>query len=391
MSGIEPQTHAAANSGVGDVAPPLAGITVVDLSELLPGPFFTQNLAELGARVIKIERPPHGDNARRMGAGVFEAVNRGKQSLLVDLKAQRGRDDVLALLADADVLVESYRPGVMGRLGLDAATLCERFPRLVCVSLSGYGQQGPWAQLPGHDINYLAACGALAVSGEAGGGPAQSFGLPLADLCGAMYALSATLAALLQRDRTGRGQHLDVALADCALHWMNVRFGAWREAGAQTLAAQRDMALVKPAYGAFRCADGRYLSVAALEDHFWQRLCEVLPLAPFDGDAWRTLSARKSEAQAINARLAQALAAWDADQAFDLLARADVPAAPVVEPADVAALPQFSIRDKFPHEGAGDVLPLARFPVPMAGLAPGGPGHAPTLDDARASRGDGRL
>ncbi|MCZ7009739.1 CoA transferase, partial [Salmonella enterica] len=113
-----------------------------------------------------------------------------------------------------------------------------------------------------------------------------------------------------------------------------------------------------------------------------QRLCEVLPLAPFDGEAWRTLSARKADAQAINARLAQALAAWDADQAFTLLARADVPAAPVVEPVEVAALPHFSARDKFADGRAGAVLPLARFPVPMAGLAPGGLGHAPALDDA---------
>lgn len=379
---------AATAAADGGVAPPLAGITVVDLSELLPGPFLTQNLAELGARVVKVERPPHGDHARRMGKGVFEAVNRGKQSLLVDLKDDRGRDEVLALLADADVLVESYRPGVMARLGLDAATLCARFPRLVYVSLSGYGQQGPWAGLPGHDINYLAACGALAVSGEPGGGPAQSFGLPVADLSGAMYALSATLAALLQRGRTGRGQYLDVALADCTLHWMNVRFGAWREAGARTLAAQREMALAKPAYGAFRCADGRHLSVAALEDHFWKRLCEVLPLAPFDGEAWRTLAARKADAQAINARIAQALAAFDADRAFDLLARADVPAAPVVEPGQVAALAQFRSRGKFAG-GDGDGLPLARFPVPMAGLAVAGPGHPPALDDARKAGADG--
>ncbi len=371
------------------VAPPLDGVTVIDLSELLPGPFFTQNLAELGARVIKIERPPHGDNARRMGPGVFEAVNRGKQSLLVDLKEEAGRREVLALLDEADVLVESYRPGVMARLGLDAATLQARFPRLVHVSLSGYGQQGPWAQLPGHDINYLAACGALAVSGEQGGGPAQSFGLPLADLCGAMYALSATLAALLHRERGGRGQYLDVALADSALHWMNARFGAWRAAGAGSLAEQREATLVKPAYGAFRCSDGEYLSVAALEDHFWKRLCEALPMAPFDGEPWRGIAARKPAAAAINARLAEALAAYERDRAFALLARADVPVAPVVAPNDVGALAQFRERDRFDPGSADAALPLARFPVPLEGMSAMGPGRAPALDSARRQQGRG--
>lgn len=362
--------------------PPLHGITVVDFSELLPGPFFTQNLAELGATVIKIERPPHGDNVRRMGPGVFHAVNRGKRSLLVDLRGEAGRAEVLALLQDADVLVESYRPGVMARFHLDADTLRARFPRLVYVSLSGYGQHGPWAALPGHDINYLAACGALAVSGEPGGGPASGFGLPLADLCGAMYALSSTLAALLQRQHSGVGQHLDVALADCTLHWMNARFGAWREAGANTLTAQREMTLVKPAYGAFRCRDGHYLSVAALEDHFWVRLCGTLPLSPFDGEPWRYLKARKTDAGRINARLAQVLAGMDRDAAFELLSRADVPATPVVEPCDVAALAQFVERGKFVAAGE-DSLPLARFPVAMEGVDADTLGGAPGLDSGR--------
>lgn len=362
------------------VRAPLDGITVIDFSELLPGPFFTQSLAELGARVIKIERPPGGDNARQLGPGVFEAVNRGKQSLLVDLKDEAQRRELLKLIASADVLVESYRPGVMKRLGLDAASLCAQFPRLVVVSLSGYGQQGPWADLPGHDINYLAAAGVLAVSGTLEGGPAQSFGLPVADLCGAMYALSSTLAALLQRQHSGQGQHLDVALADCALHWMNPRLGAYGEAGAASLADQREETLRKAAYGTFRCADGAYVTVAALEDHFWQRLCKVLDLGPFAADDYRSLKARKPVAQAINQRIAEQLQTMDSAQAFELLARHDVPAAPMVEPAAVAALPQFAQRGKF---DAGGSTPLVRYPVPMAGVHPGALGSAPALDSAR--------
>lgn len=361
--------------------PPLAGITVVDFSELLPGPFFTQALAEMGARVIKIERPPHGDNARRLGTGGFEAVNRGKESLLVDLKDENQRARVRQLVASADVVVESYRPGVMARLGMDFASLQASCPRLVYVSLSGYGQTGPWAQLPGHDINYLAAAGVVAVSGEAGGAPALGAGLPVADLCGALYALSSTLAALFQRASTGRGQHLDVSLADCALHWMNPRLGTYRESGAATLDAQREAALVKPAYGAFACRDGRYLSIAALEDHFWQRLCEAIDLAPFDGEAHRSFKQRKPHAQAINQRIAEAVQDRDAGELFECLSRHDVPVAPVVPPSELAALPQFATRAKFE---AGDPMPLVRFPVPLAGVTAGALGPVPALGSARA-------
>lgn len=359
--------------------PPLQGITVVDFSELLPGPFLTQNLAEMGARIIKIERPPHGDNARHLGQGAFEAVNRGKQSLLVDLKDEAQRAQVRELIASADVVIESYRPGVMARLGLDAASLCHAYPKLIYVSLSGYGQTGPWADLPGHDINYLAAAGVLAVSGQPDGAPAQSFGLPVADLCGTMYALSATLAALFQREATGRGQHLDVALADCALHWMNPRLGAYRSAGARTVQAQREATLVKAAYGAFRCKDGRYVSIAALEDHFWKRLCAALPLAPFDGPEYATHKARKAAADAINLRIGQAMQPLQSREAFELLCRHDVPSAPVVHPAELSSQAHFASRGKF---ATGDDMPWVRFPVAMEGMGGTELDGAPALGSA---------
>lgn len=361
-------------------AGPLSGVTVLDLSELLPGPFFTQNLAEMGARVIKIERPPAGDNARRLGPGGFEAVNRGKLSLLADLKDDAARARVRELAAGADVLVETYRPGVMARLGLDYASLRDDFPRLVYVSLSGYGQSGPWSGLPGHDINYLAAAGALAVSGDPGGPPSHTLNLPVADLAGSMYALSATLAALLQRERTGRGQHLDVALADCVLHWMNPRLGAWRADDAGTLDQQRAATQVKPAYGSFRCRDGGFLTVAALEDHFWARLCQVLDMGEFGGEPYRMLGVRKKHAQGINERLAQQLMLHDAQAAFELLAQHDLPVAPVVAPNELATLPQFARRGLL---NGAQPLSLVRFPVPLAGADPAALSPAPALDNAR--------
>jgi crotonobetainyl-CoA:carnitine CoA-transferase CaiB-like acyl-CoA transferase len=248
---------------------PLEGVRIVDFSELLPGPFMTQNLCELGAEVIKIERPPHGDSARRMAPGLFEAVNRGKQSRVLDLKQPAGRERAIALISQADILVETYRPGVMSRLGLGYEAMKVLNPRLIYASLTGYGQSGPMAALPGHDLNYLAVGGAIALSGHGASTPAHAFGLPAADLCGAMYGFSAILAALYQRASTGEGQYLDIAMLDCVAHWLNVRVGHFHHAGIDSLESQRRDVLIKPAYGVFETADARHLTICALEDHFW--------------------------------------------------------------------------------------------------------------------------
>ena len=342
--------------------PPLDGIVVADFSELLPGPFLTQGLAELGAEVVKIERPPDGDATRRLAPGVFRAVNRGKSSVLVDLKDPAQAERAREVVARADIVVEAYRPGVMARLGLDYPTLALAMPRLIYVSLTGYGQTGPMALLPGHDVNYLATGGAIALSGRLGEPPAHAFGLPAADLCAATYALAAVLAALVQRGRTGIGQHIDVAMADCVAHWMNPRLAQFEDAGLSTLAAQREDTLVKPGYGAFACADGATVTIGALEDHFWQRLCGVLDLAPFDGAAFAGFAQRVASAAAINAHLAEKVGRTNGADLVDLLRSVDVPVAEVVAPGDLPGHPQFAERGLY--DGG-----LARFPVRLAGMA----------------------
>lgn len=346
------------------MTPPLDGIVVADFSELLPGPFLTQSLAELGAEVVKVERPPHGDATRILAPGVFKAVNRGKSSVLVDLKNPAQAERARAVVARADILVEAYRPGVMARLGLDYAALAPSMPRLIYVSLTGYGQTGPMALLPGHDVNYLATGGAIALSGRVGEPPAHAFGLPAADLCAATYALAAVLAALVQRGRTGKGQHIDVAMADCVAHWMNPRLAQFDDAALSTLAEQRDDALVKPGYGAFLCADGKPVTIGALEDHFWRRLCGVLDLAPFDGAAFSGFAQRVASAQAINRRLAQEVGSLVSTEVVDLLRSADVPVAEVVSPSELPDYPQFSGRGLYAQG-------LARFPVRLDGMADG--------------------
>ncbi len=314
------------------IAPPLAGISVVDFSELLPGPFLTQSLVELGASVVKVERPPHGDGTRRLAPGVFEAVNRGKASVCADLKDPAVRDRVREMAIAADVVVEGYRPGVMTRLGLGYGELSVAAPRLIYVSLTGFGQTGPMADRPGHDVNYLSLGGAIALSGAPEGDPAHAFGLPAADLCAATYALAAILAALLQRGTSGHGQHLDVAMADCVAHWLNPRVGAFAHEGLTNLAAQRADTLVKPAYGVFRCRDGEMLSVGALEDQFWSRLALALDVRPFDGPGHAGFAARSRDAVRINAVVAARLAERNAAEMEALLIAADVPVSLVVAP-----------------------------------------------------------
>lgn len=343
---------------------PLHGVVVIDFSELLPGPFFTQSLVELGATVIRIERPPHGDRLSTLAPAVFTSVNRGKQRFMVDLRTEAGRDRVQEWLAHADVLVESYRPGVLGRYGLDYATLHARHPRLIYVSLSGYGQQGVDADLPGHDVNYLAAAGVLALAGDPHGPPQAAAGVPMADLCGASYGLSALLAALYQRERTGQGQHLDVALAEAPLHWLNGRLAAMREGGQRGMAAQR-AALARAAYGVFPCRDGAYISIAALEDHFWANLVTVLDMGPFADSSYATASARRSAAEQINEILAARVMEYDSASILALLVQADVPAMQVRELDTLHADPHFVSRGLFQETDAG---PLCRFPVRLSGM-----------------------
>jgi crotonobetainyl-CoA:carnitine CoA-transferase CaiB-like acyl-CoA transferase len=345
--------------------PPLAGVTVLDFSELLPGPFLTQCLADMGAHVIKIERPGGGDAARKLSPGVFASVNRGKSSVVADLKSEQGRADVLALLAEADVLVESYRPGVLSRLGLGYDALAPTHPTLVYASLTGYGQNGPDAMLPGHDINYLAAAGALSLM-MTDAGEESARGLPIADLAGAMAGLSAVLAALWQCGRTGRGQYLDVSLTQSVLHWMNPRLGHFVHIGATDARTQRRIAAQRPAYGIFRCADGEAITLAALEDPFWQRLMRVVPLASYDDARFGAYAARAPQAAAINAALASAFCTMDSVSLLARLYEADVPAMRLVEPSDLAQADHVRARDAMAQTDAG---PLANFPVRLEGMA----------------------
>ena len=328
---------------------PLAGLLVADFSELLPGPFLTQNLADLGARVVKIERPGD-DNARHLSPGLFAAVNRGKEHRTADLKDPAQRAEVEELVAGADVLVEGFRPGVMASLGFDPARTLAANPRLVYVSISGFGQAGPLSREPGHDITYAAYTGVLALAGTPG--------VPMADLCAAMYGMSALLAALHERARTGRGRHLDVSIRDCLAHWMNVRLGPFHHAGLTDVEDQRALLLRRAGYGVFTCADGKAVAVAAIEDHFFARLVQALDLTEWADPRWSAYRARNQAAEEINTAMAAALATRDSAQALETLTKAGVPAAPVLTPLEALAVSPATFTT--PEAGT-----LHAWPVPM--------------------------
>jgi alpha-methylacyl-CoA racemase len=264
------------------MARPLDGVRVLDLTRLLPGPFATLVLADLGAVVDKVEDPHGGDYLRHMPPQLgdqnhaFLALNRGKRSMVLDLKRAEGRDALLKILRNYDVLIEQFRPGVLDRLGLSHTSLREQFPRLVIGAITGYGQTGPLAHRAGHDINYLARSGILGLTGPADGAP-QPPGFQLADVAGGMWAVIGILAALRARDATGQGAVVDIAMSEATLPFAMAQFGAIAAHGDALRGGEPLTGGIAP-YGTYRTKDARYVSLGALEPKFWKAFCSGVGL-----------------------------------------------------------------------------------------------------------------
>ncbi len=318
----------------------LCGLRVLDLSIWRPGPYATSLLVPLGADVLKVE-PPGGDPMRRY-AGLFAAVNAGKRSLELDLKdpAQRGR--ALELAAQADVLVEGFRPGALARSGLDEPAVRALNPRIVYCSISGYGQHDPRAALPGHDVNYQAWSGALTPEG----GVATTVPpLPTADLASGLAAAFGICAAVLGRASSGEGAYLDVSMTDVLATWTG-------PAGAGTAGASRSQGppAPVPGYGLFTTADGGQVALGVLdEQHFWSSLCDELELHNVADLGFDERSSRGAELQRI---IGAAIATRERDALVDRLAAGGVPVAPVLDRAGMLAgapFPAFPIRLPLPE------------------------------------------
>jgi crotonobetainyl-CoA:carnitine CoA-transferase CaiB-like acyl-CoA transferase len=244
---------------------PLSGVRILDFSVLLPGPFATSILGDLGADIIKVE-PPAGDFARNMPEALFRVANRNKRNIALDLKHAGSAPVVERLARWADVAFETFRPGVATRLGIGYAALSELNPRIVYCALTGYGQNGPWRDAPGHDLNYLAAAGALMFSGHWLGTPQRS-GLPVADIAGGAYAVIAILSALHERERTGKGIELDLSLFEAALFSTAARHGLDLEADGR--------AHLYPTNDVFETKDGKRIALGIVEPHFWENFREA--------------------------------------------------------------------------------------------------------------------
>lgn len=257
---------------------PLSGIRVLDLSRLLPGPYVTQLFADLGAEVIKVERPGAGDYARdftaEMGlAGMFDAINRGKKSLGLDFRSPRGREIFLELCKTADVVLESFRPGAVKTWGIgfeDARAVREN---IVYCSLSGYGQAGPYCDRAGHDINYTALGGALMLNAPPNGIP-MPYSIPLSDLGGSILAGIAILAALTNHDSATRGCYIDVSLLDGMIALVTPLIGGSYFHGQRTGERSVPLTRGKPYYDVYQTSDGKFISFAPIESHFWERFCK---------------------------------------------------------------------------------------------------------------------
>jgi len=259
---------------------PLDGVRVLDLTQLLPGPYCSCLLSDYGAEVIKIERPGGGDWMRYvppMVDGVslpFQAVNRGKKSLTLNLKSEEGRDIMLRLAQRADVLLEGFRPGVMERLGLGYSTLAQANSRLIYCSLSGYGLQGPYRERAGHDLNYIGLAGLLDLTGPREGPPVIP-GVPVADLGGALWAALGILLALVARERTGWGQRVDGSLLGAALAYMPLAVA--RCTGGQPMQRSgSDLTGGVVCYNVYETRDGKYMTLGALEPEFWTAFCAAV-------------------------------------------------------------------------------------------------------------------
>ncbi|MFU8856270.1 MAG: CaiB/BaiF CoA transferase family protein [Deferrisomatales bacterium] len=339
----------------------LDGLRVLDLSRLLPGPFATQLLADFGADVVKVEEPGRGDYLRehaplRDGESLFFLnLNRNKRSVALDLKTPGGREAFLRLAASADLVVESFRPGVMDRLGVGYETLRRDNPRLVYCALTGYGQDGPLSRQAGHDVNYLGISGVLGLVRDAEGRPVVP-GVQFADLGGgAVTACVGILLALLARERTGRGQFVDAAMVDGLAPWVVYR---WAFRGREGEAPGPCLSGEYPCYGVYEAADGRYLAVGALEPVFWERLCRHLgrpEWAPrqFAGGEERT---------AVFAALRELFRTKTRDAWAAELGPVDCCVTPVLEVEELEDHPYWAARglvERFLAPGAGEVRGLA--------------------------------
>ncbi len=362
----------------------LQGMRILDLTRLLPGSYATQFLGDLGAEVLKVEDTGQGDYMRWMGprfegggeSRLFWGLNRNKRSVRLNLKSEAGRKVFFKLLQEYDVVLEGFRPGVMESLGLGYERLKEANPAVIMCSISGYGQDGPYRSRSGHDLNFTAISGALGLTGVAGGQPVIP-AVQIADIGGGgLMAAVGLLAAYISRQRTGKGQYVDISMVDGVVSWMTMLF-MQLAAGDPTL--KRGETLLSGGdicYSVYETKDGGYMSLAALELKFWEQFCRAV-------EKEHLISKQFSRDPGVRAEVEELFKGRTRDEWTAFFADQDVCCEPVLDLDEVRAHPQIAHRNLFmplPHPVAGAVE-VAGTPLKFAGEAQEGDRVPPGLGE----------
>ena len=358
----------------------LEGIKIIDLSRAVPGAMCTMVLGDLGAEIIKVETPPQlGDRARgalktpvgeeQRKYAAYEAFGRNKKSLVLNLKSEEGKTIFYRLAKTADVVVEGFRPGVTRRLGIDFDRIRALNNRIVYCSLSGYGQDGPYANLPGHDINYISAGGALSLIGEAEANPVIPLNL-VADLAGgALHGVTGILAALMNRNKTGIGQYVDIAYTDTVVYLLLPFLREYFRSGKVMKRGETALHGAYPYYAIYETKDNKYVSLGCLEPWLWENFCRAIGREDFTpyhclsehyqnkptGDIWGTISATLKDIFRSKTR----------DEWFVFLSGKNVPVAKVYTPDEVFTDPQIKHRQMVIEIDSGEVGKIRQIGIPF--------------------------
>ncbi|HUO93353.1 MAG TPA: CoA transferase [Rhizomicrobium sp.] len=376
---------------------PLNGVVVIDMTRVLAGPYAALLLAEMGARVIKVEPPRHGDDSRAIGpflktpsgkakSGYFMSINRGKESIALDLKAESDRAIFEQLLARADVVLENYRGGTMEKLGYGYETLKERFPKLVYAAVSGFGHTGPYATRPAYDMVVQAMGGIMSLTGHPGSPPTR-VGTSVGDLVAAVYAALGIVTALYDRKTTGKGMKVDISMLDCQVAFLENAIARYVATGHVPGPLGARHPSIAP-FAVYATKDS-HIVIAAGTDGLFKRVAEVIGRPALATDArFRSNHDRVENADALQAELEAALAGRTAEEWLALLEEAGVPHAPLNNVADVMADPQVAARNMIVTADDPDLGPIRMQGNPVKLSAYDDPATrepAPDLDEDRAS------
>ena len=327
---------------------PLDGIRVADFSMFVPGPFCTAILADLGADVVKIESL-NGDPGRGYVPVQFRTENRNKRSIAIDLKKEESKQVVARLAKHSDIAIEGFRPGVAKRLGIDFESLRKANPSLIHCSISGYGQTGPWRERPGHDVNYVAAAGALAFPGQWLKAPSRS-SLAVADMAGGSFAAIAVLSSLHERHQTGKGASLDLSLFEAAFFWAAMRHSLDKNVDPR--------AHLFPVNDIFETKDGKRLTLGILEEHFWDNFVKMVPA--LSSESFSSDAKRRANGDALSALLSEIMKTKTAEEWLRICDDNDIPVDLCITPGEAAELEQIVARQDVASAGGEK---FALFPV----------------------------